>query len=274
MGTNKVAKSQIRDQKWIRDGRGAGHGSDYKPWLTVRDVPSEGRSHRVFGHNSQRTHHLLSDLELAVFLLVDWNPITKDVREQFPLKLEDTLDIAEACGIPHPAMLGVPQIMTSDFLIDTNVSNDSKFVLQAKYASNLEDPRTIEKLEIERKYWERKEIPWKVVTERDVPRPALENIKWLYASQRDELLPEQIIARTNFYIDLFKRSPRKRLIDITKEVDLAYSLALGESLAEVRELLAKRCFSFDIMIPIQKLKTADLRLENIVTLARAYHVSN
>ena len=37
-----------------------------KPWLTVRDIPSEGRSHRIFGHKSQRTHHFLSDFELAV----------------------------------------------------------------------------------------------------------------------------------------------------------------------------------------------------------------
>ena len=53
-------------------------GKDYKPWLTVRDVPSLGRSHRIFGHKSQRTHHLLSDLELAVFLLLEWHPDTED----------------------------------------------------------------------------------------------------------------------------------------------------------------------------------------------------
>lgn len=60
--------------KWVKEGRGSGHGSEYRPWLTVRDLPSLGRVHRIFGHKSHRTHHLLSDLELAVFLLLEWLP--------------------------------------------------------------------------------------------------------------------------------------------------------------------------------------------------------
>jgi hypothetical protein len=44
-----------------------GYGIDYKTFLTVRDVPSKGRVHPrpVLTHN--RTLHLLSDLELAIF---------------------------------------------------------------------------------------------------------------------------------------------------------------------------------------------------------------
>ena len=44
-------------------------------WLTVRDLSSLGRSHRVYGHKTKRTHHLLSDLELAIFLILEWNPL-------------------------------------------------------------------------------------------------------------------------------------------------------------------------------------------------------
>lgn len=61
---------ELKIQKWIKEGRGQGFGNNYKPWLTIRDVSLEGRSHRVFGHKSQRTHHLLSDLELSTFLLL------------------------------------------------------------------------------------------------------------------------------------------------------------------------------------------------------------
>ncbi|MFN3898722.1 MAG: heteromeric transposase endonuclease subunit TnsA, partial [Acinetobacter junii] len=39
-----------QQQKWIKDGRGDGELSSYKPWLTVRDLSSLGRSHRVYGH--------------------------------------------------------------------------------------------------------------------------------------------------------------------------------------------------------------------------------
>ena len=37
----------LKIQKWIKEGRGQGFGNSYKPWLTIRDVSSEGRSHRV-----------------------------------------------------------------------------------------------------------------------------------------------------------------------------------------------------------------------------------
>ena len=31
-----------RSKKWIKEGRGSGTGKDYRPWLTVRDLPSAG----------------------------------------------------------------------------------------------------------------------------------------------------------------------------------------------------------------------------------------
>ena len=99
MTGKKYVNTELQNQKWLREGRGSGHGSDYKPWLTVRDLSSQGRSHRVFGHKSQRTHHLLSDLELAVFLLLEWSRSTQDIREQFPLRLEDTKALALESGI-------------------------------------------------------------------------------------------------------------------------------------------------------------------------------
>ncbi|MCC1496909.1 TnsA endonuclease N-terminal domain-containing protein [Alcanivorax sp. 1008] len=111
-------KLDDRTLKWIRDGRGFGSGKDYVPWLTVRDVSSKGRVHRVQGHLSQRTHHLLSDLELSTFLLLEWNPRVSDIREQFPLNVDETRQIAEELGIRHPAVSGNTQVMSSDFLVD------------------------------------------------------------------------------------------------------------------------------------------------------------
>lgn len=74
---------ELKIQKWIKEGRGQGFGNNYKPWITIRDVSSEGRSHRVFGHKSQRTHHLLSDLELSAFLLLEWHSTTIDIFQSF-----------------------------------------------------------------------------------------------------------------------------------------------------------------------------------------------
>ncbi|MBF4275351.1 TnsA endonuclease N-terminal domain-containing protein, partial [Vibrio anguillarum] len=107
---------------------------------------------------------LLSDLELAVFLTLEWNSQTTDIREQFPLKREDTLDIAHENGIKHPVEAGVKLYMSSDFLVDGLDLQLPQYVIQAKYTNVLKDPRVIEKLEIERRYWLLKKVPWFLVT--------------------------------------------------------------------------------------------------------------
>ena len=109
MASRKLGNSEAKNSKWIKEGRGSGQNSDYKPWITVRDLPSDGRVHRVFGHKSQRTHHLLSDLELAVFLLLEWHQDVIQIREQFPLEIEATSQIAQEAGIVHPSQSGVKQ---------------------------------------------------------------------------------------------------------------------------------------------------------------------
>ncbi|WP_431065469.1 hypothetical protein [Methylotuvimicrobium sp.] len=104
-----------------KEKRGQGYGKDYNPFLTVWDVPSKGRVHRRPALTHNRIVHILSDLELAVFLLFDWNTSVTDIREQFPLNPEATIDIAKRLGIKHPAYKGILQVMTTDFLIDMEI---------------------------------------------------------------------------------------------------------------------------------------------------------
>lgn len=182
MGRKQYWNSEAKNARWIKEGRGKGAGKDYKPWLTVRDVASEGRSHRIFGHITQRTHHLLSDIELATFLLLQWRHETTDIREQFPLDPLVTQRICDDAGIQHPSRNGIPQYMSSDFLVSTQSVQMPSFAVQTKASTALNDPRTVEKIEIERRYWLEKEIPWYLVTERMIPKVAFTNIDWLYVS--------------------------------------------------------------------------------------------
>ena len=110
--------SQKQIDKRFREGRGQGLGSYYKPFIFTREVSSLGRSHRLFGRKSQRLHHLLSDLELAILLLLDWSPKILDIREQFPLHVEDTLRLSSELGIAHSKYRDVRQVLTSDFVVD------------------------------------------------------------------------------------------------------------------------------------------------------------
>jgi hypothetical protein len=274
MASRKYGNSDAKNKKWIKEGRGSGQNQDYKPWITVRDLPSDGRVHRIFGHKSQRTHHLLSDLELAVFLLLEWHQDVIQIREQFPLEIETTSQIAKDAGIVHPSQSGVKQYMSSDFLVNSHDKQQPKFALQAKYAEALDDARTAEKLELERRYWQLKEVPWYLITEQDIPETIIKNIKWLYPAQRDEVDIELLFQHIEYYDHHFSNNPNKNIIDICKSLDIAYELEIGESLAEVRHLLAKRCFTFDIFILAPKLKAHQLKKGTAKLLQEAYSVSN
>ncbi|HDV0904766.1 TPA: heteromeric transposase endonuclease subunit TnsA [Vibrio fluvialis] len=275
MASKKKGFTEAQFAKWIKEGRGSGEHADYKPWLTVRDLPSLGRVHRVFGHKSRRTHHLLSDLELAAFLLLEWHSEVTQIREQFPLERDTTRRLAVEAGIKHSNMGGIDQYMSSDFLVDSTDEHEPVFVLQAKYASALGDARTVEKLEVERRYWAEKEYPWYLVTEREIHPVVFKNIQWFYPAQRDdEEGMELALQQIEFYAHHFEKNPNKTIIAICKELDAAYDLLLGESLYEVRKLLAKRYFTFDIFIPITKLKAKDLRAGDLGFIREVYLVSN
>ncbi len=129
--------------KWLKEGRGQNELTDYKPWIKISDISSLGRSHRVFGHKTKRTHHLLSDLELATFLFLEWSSTILDIREQFPLNYDITLIVAEDKQVKHLSVRDSIHIMTSDFYVVSSNKNYSQFALQAKYSKDLDDIRTI-----------------------------------------------------------------------------------------------------------------------------------
>lgn len=64
-------KRTFEIEKWIKQGRGSGIGADYKPWLKIQDVSSEGRSTRLKGIKTSRQHEFLSDLERNYFYLTE-----------------------------------------------------------------------------------------------------------------------------------------------------------------------------------------------------------
>ena len=124
--------TEIQIAKRIKERRGQGSGANYKPWLRIHEVPSQGLSHRIYSFKTKRTHHLLSNLELGVFLTLDWMDHVQDIREQYPLLRDETIEIASTNGIKHPNIRGINQVMTSDFLID-NLSSMKYFSFLASF---------------------------------------------------------------------------------------------------------------------------------------------
>ncbi len=263
-----------RSQKWIKQGRGKGSGKEYQPWLTVRDLSSSGRSHRVWGFHSQRTHHLFSDLELSAFLLLDWNPVVIDIREKFPLRIEDTLDIATCAGICHSKVRGNLKVIYTDFFLDTSLSDFPRMAIQVKTSSDLTNPRTIEKLEIERRYWEMQSVPWYLLTEKQIPEVVTKNINWLYPAQISLGNFEDTFDFAEFYLNFFLNNPAEKIVQAGKTLDDAYSFTPGESLQKIRSLLAWRVFLFDIRKPWTDLAVGELHASPDIHSLRNRNVAN
>jgi hypothetical protein len=173
---------------WLKRGDGQGEGLNYKPFLHVRDVPSRGRSAMVEGLVTGRTHHYLSDIEYGYHVLAEYATNVIDIREQYALlPWEETQLIANSLGISHSVFPGTdtPIVMTSDIVL--TIIGDTRTHLHAlciKPSSEL-DPnnpkfeRTLEKLLIEKTYWQTRGVPWTLCTEKMLPTSRVRNLDLL-----------------------------------------------------------------------------------------------
>ncbi|MBU2847632.1 heteromeric transposase endonuclease subunit TnsA [Acidithiobacillus ferriphilus] len=248
MARRRYVIDEQRITLFENEGRGKGAGADYKPWLTVQDVPSTGRSTRILGIHTRRTHHFLSDIERSLFYWLDWEDSVIDIREQFPLDRSTTSQIAQSCNIPHPRFPGAstPMVMTTDILVDARKSGR---VVQMAYAvksgKDLDNARTRDKLEIERIYWKNKQVEWSIVTPAVLPVQLIRNIEWVHSYHRIDDLPGS--SYPGFYRDAARRmlalvgaSPWLSLRQFCEDIEARLGLRGGEGLMLFRHLLATK----------------------------------
>jgi adenylate kinase family enzyme len=254
------AKKQIVSR--LAKGAGSGSGRTYKPYLTVRDVSSLGRYNRSPSVTVGRVHQLLSDLEYHVLLMLDWDSQVIDIREQFPVPLEESQAIAREMGIAHLSYQGVDQVLTTDFLVDINIQGKLvRRAISAKYAKDLDDPRVLEKLELKRRYWTSKGIPFNLVTELEIPQLLQKNVKWFhpYMNHFDLDTHEQQQEYFRILLAAIDQFSSQKITAITSRLDDDYNVDPGTHLSLLRQFLAQRAFYFDIeTLTIKELRAKDL----------------
>lgn len=251
MARQRYGFDEAKIARFYKEGRGQGDGVGYKPWLTISDVPSRGRSHRLQGLKTGRVHHLLSDIERGLFYLLDWSDAVIDIREQFPLDRAITQRIAEELEVDHPRDMATrtPLVMTTDFVFDS-VEN-GRMALHAravKPAKDLDDPRALAKLEIERRYWTEQGAKWGIVTEKDLPEIPIRNIAWIHSFASLDHLSQPYEGYFREKADLLARElPNSRapsLKQFSDEMDLRLGMDQGTALLLVRHLLARKTLHF------------------------------
>lgn len=267
MAKRKSRWTEEKIGRYLKEGRGQGELSEYIPWLNVQDFSSNGNVTRINGWKTTRRHEFFSNLERSYFFLLDWSDDVIDIREQFPIDRELTYKIAEEKGISHPIDNSSNTIipMTTDFLI-TLIKNKSRVYLARtiKPSKDLEEPRIIEKFEIEREYWEKKGIDWGIITEKELPMWLVKNIQWVHKfyfldSKEDELLALEFLKMLN----TAKNRLNTKIIQLCNKFDEEYNLEIGTALTYVKHLIARKMIVFNMMekLDIRKLKIGEITIK-------------
>jgi hypothetical protein len=248
MATKHTQMTEAKLRQLFKDGRGSGHGPDYRPFITVFDLSSIGQSRRTPSIKAGRTLHLLSGLEYHFYLLLERAKEVVDIREQYPLDRDKTLEVASRLGLKHPVYphSEVPVVMTVDFLVD--FVRDGKRSVEAfalKTSAELQSKRSVAKLEIARTTLQDMGIPHHLILDTKLPHRAVANIQWIYSarSSDDETTENGNIVEA--HLDDFEEQLRHAdglttARAVCESFDAARSLEAGTSIRLLKRLMIER----------------------------------
>lgn len=185
--------------------RGKGHFADYRPYIKSREISDVGTANSLVDWKHGRTVELLSDGEAWLYYLLRWDDDVIDIREQFPLNIEETNVIADK--LEFQRVNNGRDCMTTDLLVSYADGTEKAF--SVKYSrKSTEKPREIEKLAIEKIYWMAKNVPWYLVYKQDLPVQKVQNIRqcvryYNYQEVHDDIsIIKHLIARKIIKVDM------------------------------------------------------------------------
>lgn len=235
--------------KRLREGRGDGDGSDYKPWFVVREFSSRGYRTVTYSRKFRRKVHLFSMLEWWVFLLLEWDPTVVSLKEQVPLDRKNTRELAAMHGIKrHPRVGKVDVVMTTDFLVVVRTPHgERKRAIAVKWLKDLRNRRVIEKLEIERAYHAAHDTEFVIMTEQDIPRILVNNLEFVRQMLRPGAMLD-IPGTTIETADLAMRPylDRRPWGSMCQDCDKTLNLKPGTAARIARYQIASRVWPVDL----------------------------
>lgn len=217
--------------------------------LKVTTFSSKGRATRIYSAKTERIHHLHSDNQLRAFLILEWNDEVIDIKEGVRLdNLLETIDDKEnlRLDIFTDKNKGELYDFFTNFLI--TIKHQDREVIKAisiKNTSEFKRQSTIEKMEIERRYWRSKGIEFCVVTEKEIDKTLANNIQWV----RETLLVDSIedkSIKADKLLNYLMINKENKVTDVVEEFERDFRLVNGEGLYLFRYLIARKIIKVDI----------------------------
>lgn len=164
----------VTEQRKLKEKRGQGIGADYKPWIYVREIKSEGTSSEPVDWTNGRTCQLFSQGEKYLWYYLRWDDRVQNIYEQYPLDLDCTNEIAvKACVKP---MQNGSKRMTTDLYVEYTDGHYEAFSVKES-RKELDDEREVELQFVEMQYWEQLGVPWHLVFKEDLDAIYVQNIE-------------------------------------------------------------------------------------------------
>lgn len=221
-------------------------GKDYVPHTKTYTFSSKGRVSRVIGLKTKRLHHLQSDNQYRAFMLFEWMDNVIDIRESYPLlDLKETVDDMEDLNLDKFAdkETGKQFVLTTPFLLTVQEANGtiSYRARSVKNSTELNRKITLEHLEIERRYWQSKDIEWKIITEKQLNRQYVKNIEWAREVLLDNAMPIEDIDKTSERLkSILYQYQECSLKEILKNFEITYNVPAGTGLYLFRYLVGTK----------------------------------
>ena len=225
--------------KWMRKI----NQGQYEPIIKVWSGPKSTRRHLLRGFKSERNHHFLSDGEYRTGIYYESLPKTINYFEQFPL-----WDMGRAIRIAHEMGIKYPQdkdreayVMSTDLLCLELNPEEGGFRKVARSYKPLDSfltkhpvsiSRTLDKLELERRYYEEEGISFELITDADISKRCASNLKACRqaAWYKDELIVHEE-AFMHAFLEEWFTSPNeiiKVLLEkISRKLGISYSDCYG-----------------------------------------------
>ncbi len=211
--------------------------------LKVTTFSSKGRATRIYSYKTKRIHNLQSDNQLKVFLTFEWIDSIKDIKENIELKdLEATIYNVENLRLDKFKDKETGQLyqLHTNFLIKILSEGEcEEIAVSVKSLSELERKTVIEKLEIERRYWKAKNIEFHLITEKEIDKQMVENIRWCREALIDKNIENKAEVAEKLYYFLQEKN-QDVLQEILNEFDVEEDLENGTALFMFRYLIGNK----------------------------------
>ena len=218
--------------------------SEYEPAIKIpRTKGLNSTVSRINGSKTNRVHHLLSRNETRYFYYLEWASNVSDIREQFPLDIDETREIANKLDLKHANVSGNDIVMTTDFLI--SIDNNHVIARTFKMSKELNKMSVLKKFAVEKDYWSRRGVDWGIVTEKEIDNVIVANIEFYHRSRsylEDEKISEEHVNAVLRGVDTAEDSLRNVLLGI----DEYYDLEVGQALSIFKSLVFKKRVKVDM----------------------------